>query len=155
MILKDTLTNYDIIQICKHLKIKLNGIFMKDELHGPLKAGNYIMNLQNHNQSGSHWTCFIKKKNTIYYFDSYGIVPPQNQIDLIHREGYNILYNKEQIQDLDSDLCGWWCIAFLLFNKLNPNSSSMNKFKFVDMFDLDNPDKNDKLLTKYFKKFLK
>lgn len=32
MKLKKTLTNIDIINICKHLNIKLNEIFMKDEL---------------------------------------------------------------------------------------------------------------------------
>ncbi len=35
---------------------------MKDELENNLKEGNYIINLENSNQSGSHWTCFIKDK---------------------------------------------------------------------------------------------
>jgi hypothetical protein len=47
--------------------IKLNGIYMKDELPSYLKEGNYIINLQNHDESGSHWTCFIKDK-IIYIF---------------------------------------------------------------------------------------
>jgi len=35
---------------------------MKDEINlNNLKNGNYIMNLQNHDQEGSHWCAFIKK----------------------------------------------------------------------------------------------
>lgn len=49
--------------------------------------------------------------------------PLQNEIDLFHQEHDKVLYNKEQIQDIHSDLCGWYCIAFLLFCKLNPDSS--------------------------------
>ena len=58
-----TLTNSDLYSICIKLKIKLNGIYMKDELEDNLKEGNYIINLENSNQSRSHWTCFIKDKN--------------------------------------------------------------------------------------------
>ena len=36
---------------------------MKDELKPPLAQGNYIINLQNHDENGSHWTCFVKDKN--------------------------------------------------------------------------------------------
>ena len=60
------LSNSDIYAICLKLKLKLNGIYMKDELKAPLSEGNYIINMQNHNESGSHWTCFIKDKNYIY-----------------------------------------------------------------------------------------
>ena len=66
-----TLTNSDFYSICIKLKLKLNGIYMKDELPSDLKEGNYIINLENSNQSGSHWTCFIKSKNDIFYYDSF------------------------------------------------------------------------------------
>ncbi len=60
-----TLTNSDLYSICIKLKSKLNGIYMKDELPNDLKDENYIINLQNHDESGSHWTCFIKSKNDV------------------------------------------------------------------------------------------
>jgi len=40
-----TLTNSDLYSICIKLKLKLNGIYMKDELLSYLKEGNYIINL--------------------------------------------------------------------------------------------------------------
>ena len=58
-----TLSNSDLISICIKLKIKLVGVYMKDELqNSDLKQGCYIINLQNHDENGSHWTAFIKDK---------------------------------------------------------------------------------------------
>ena len=71
------LTNFQIQNICNQVGIKLNGIYMKDELSSNISNGNYIINLQNHNQAGSHWVCFLKSKNNIYWFDSFGCPPTQ------------------------------------------------------------------------------
>jgi hypothetical protein len=57
-----TLSNSDLYSIAIKLKIKLVGIYMKVELKAPLAQGCYIINLQNHDESGSHWTAFIKDK---------------------------------------------------------------------------------------------
>lgn len=43
------------------IKIKLVNIYMKDEHKVPLGRGNYIVYLQNHNESRSHWVCFFKR----------------------------------------------------------------------------------------------
>jgi hypothetical protein len=85
-----TLTNSDLYSICIRLKIKLNGIYMKDELPSDLKEGNYIINLQNHDENGSHWTCFIKNANNIFYYDSFGVVMPQNAYDIFIKNVDNI-----------------------------------------------------------------
>ena len=84
-----TLSNSDLYSICIKLELKLNGIYMKDEIPSDLKEGNYI-NLENKNQSGSHWTCFIKSKNNIYYYYSFGVVPPQNIYDISLKNCLNI-----------------------------------------------------------------
>ena len=81
-----TLTNSDLYSICIKLKLKLNGIYMKDEIPTDLKEGNYIINLENSNQSGSHWTCFIKEKNNVYYYVSFAVVPPQNAYDIFFKK---------------------------------------------------------------------
>ena len=52
-----TLTNSDIYSICIKLKLKLNGIYMKDELKPPLAQGNYIINLQNHDENALDMFC--------------------------------------------------------------------------------------------------
>ncbi len=93
---KKDLTNYDIMNICNELDIKLNGIYMKDELRPNLKDGNYIINLQNHNQQGSHWCSFYKSKNNIYWFDSFGCQMPQDEMEIFQQEHDNIYYSKSK-----------------------------------------------------------
>ena len=83
-----TLTNSDLYSIC--IKLKLNGIYMKDELPSDLKEGNYMINLQNHDELGSHWTCFINSKSDIFCYDSFGVVFPQNQYDIFIKNSNDI-----------------------------------------------------------------
>ena len=79
-----TLSNSDINIICNTLKIPLKGVFMKDEVGTtrlqpddpaskrefklPLSDGNYVMNLQDSHEGGSHWVAFIKNKSNILHY---------------------------------------------------------------------------------------
>lgn len=143
-----TLSNSDLMSIAIKLKLKLVGIYMKDELKGNLKQGCYIINLQNHDENGSHWTCFIKDKDCIYYHDSFGCVPPQNEYDIFLHEMDNIYTNTSDHQNIDSSSCGWWCIAFLHY--MNTTKGSMlDRFKkFNKKFSKDTI-KNEIVLKKY------
>jgi hypothetical protein len=126
-----TLSNSDLISICIKLKIKLVGVYMKDELqNSDLKQGCYIINLQNHDENGSHWTAFIKDKNDIYYYDSFGVVPPQNLYDIFVIDSTALYYNTSDDQNFDSTSCGWWSISFLYYmtNSKGPMLDRMKKF---------------------------
>jgi hypothetical protein len=151
-----TLTNSDLYSICIKLKIKLVGVFMKDELEDNLKEGNYIINLENSNQSGSHWCTFIKDKNNIYYYDSFGVVPPQKIYNIAVKNSLNLYYIDKHDQNLDATSCGWWCIAFLYFmtNTKGPMLDRMKKFdkKFNNKKTIDNEIDLKKYIDKiYFK----
>jgi hypothetical protein len=124
-----TLTNSDLYSICIKLKIKLNGIYMKDELPSDLKEGCYIIDLQDHDKNGSHWTCFLKSNNEIFYYDSFGVVMPQNEYDIFIKNADNIYYNVSDDQNIDSTSCCWWCIAFLFYmtNTKGPMLDRMKK----------------------------
>src|SRR5580704_16243524 len=69
------MTNFDIIELCKILKIKnFKGVYMRNELNGkeaarpalasPVgPAWSLILNLDDSNGNGTHWTClFVKGK---------------------------------------------------------------------------------------------
>ncbi|MBY0380174.1 MAG: hypothetical protein K2P99_07235, partial [Burkholderiales bacterium] len=88
----NVLSNFDILDICKALKIPLTGVFMKDEIKD-LKPNTYtIMNLQNHNQEGSHWTSFyIDKSKNVYYCDSFGMPPPQREWNMFFVGNLHVL----------------------------------------------------------------
>jgi hypothetical protein len=147
-----TLTNSDLYSICIKLELKLNGIYMKDEIPSDLKEGNYIINLENSNQSGSHWTCFIKDKNNVYYYDSFAVVPLQNAYDIFLKNVDNIYYIDKHDQNLDATSCGWWCISFLYF--INTTKGPiLDRMKKIDKkFNNKNRIDNEIDLKKYIDK---
>lgn len=142
----NSLSNTDIIYILKEQKIKLNGVFMKDELPTKLKRGFYVINLQSSNiGNGTHWTAFYYNPNKSFYFDAFGFPAPIE----IEQKLKAYKYNKKQIQNLKSTSCGFYCIAFIIFmNGLNYKELE-NRFEtFIDAFST-NTKINDKLLYNY------
>ncbi len=125
---------------------------MKDELPSDLKDGNYIINLQNHDESGSHWTCFIKFKNEIFYYDSFGVVMPQNQYDIFVKSADNIYYIDKHDQDLNATSCGWYCISFLYFMNNTRGNMLNNMKKFYKKFNNKNRKENEIELREYIDK---
>lgn len=91
-----------------------------------------------------HWTCIYEYKNTIYFFDSYGIKPngelnwlPNNLniklrqnhkklLWLLYESKKNIEYNEYQLQKFGDGIntCGKWVV----FRLKNPHIS-VEKFK--------------------------
>jgi hypothetical protein len=147
---KNILTDSDLKILSNKLNIKLNQVAMKDEI-SKLQNGNYILNLQNHNQSGSHWTAFIKNRKKIYYCDSFGIIMPQEELDLFKDEKDLIYYNTTQIQDINSQCCGYFALGFLLYSK---NNKGLNLNNFLEMFNTKNLKQNDIIIKNYIKKYL-
>lgn len=76
-------------------------------INSTLVDGNYIINMQSSTDegNGTHWVCFIKRTDTIYYMDSFGMPPPQDLVDLGHKYSDKIFYNNKQIQNMKSILC--------------------------------------------------
>jgi hypothetical protein len=147
-----TLTNSDLYSICIKLKLRLVGVFMKDELEDNLKEGNYIINLENSNQSGSHWCTFIKDKDNIFYYDSFGVVPPQNIYDISVKNNLNLFYIDKHDQNLNATSCGWWCIAFLYYMNTTKGVMLNNMKKFDKNFNNKNRKENEIDLRKYIDK---
>ncbi len=64
-----------------------------------------VINLDTHNQSGSHWIGFYAnlKTNTIYYFDSFA-KKPQRRLNMFIRRLLTYMYNKSNKDTLNSKL---------------------------------------------------
>jgi hypothetical protein len=157
------LSNYDIINICKKLKINLNGVYSKDDYENiNLENGFYIVNLQDSTDgNGTHWCLFAVSNYEHLYFDSYGFPAPEI-IENILNDTY--LWNDTQIQHLDSNACGWFCIAFMFYmqntRQAEPRTLSAaltkgknkEKYKnFINIFDKNNLMNNDKILYEFIK----
>jgi len=149
---KKELSNFDIIDLCKKMKIPLVNVISKDEENLFKKNGNYIINLDNHNQKGSHWTALVMTKNDCLYMDSFGMNMPQEVEDFLKKKYKKdtINYNTKIIQDINSTYCGYFCIAFLKSNKRNRNKSLMQKLKAYQNLFSTETNKNDKLLVNFF-----
>jgi hypothetical protein len=122
-----------------------NGCFTKDDLPY-IPQGNTIYNLNGQ----SHWVAMVRDKDNYFYFDSYGVVPPQLLEDLI-MEGSNdglYCYNTKEIQAINSSSCGFYCIAFLKW------MHAKQKYKaFQDFLNLftDQYQKNEEILHELLK----
>jgi hypothetical protein len=116
------LSNFDLIDYAKKEGLDLLGVYSKDMLPDKKKVGSYIINMQDHNDgNGTHWVAFIIFENAkCCYFDSYGIPAPQDILDFL-KIFKPIATSKRQIQYIDSDKCGYFCLSFIkFFNDVNP-----------------------------------
>ena len=85
------LSNIFINNLLKDEKSYLN-TFSKDEMGLIENNKSLIFNLQNSNQSGSHWISLSRNNNNIFIFDSFGIgYIPKNIYDIY--KNFNIIAN--------------------------------------------------------------
>ena len=106
-----SLSNTDLEKLINVMRLPLNNIIMRDETKEINDDGFYIINLDTSKNEGTHWTCLYHHPLKSYYFDSFGFVPPYEVEKIIIP--YN--YNNKDIQDYNSDACGWYCLAFIKF----------------------------------------
>ena len=115
-----------------------SGTFSKDQI--PLIKNNksLIFNLENSDKKGSHWVSLSRKNNNIFIFDSFGVGYIPNNLYKIYKN-YNIITNIYRIQDINSNLCGLFCVLFCLYKV-----DSKNKFiSFLNLFNPNNFLKNE------------
>jgi len=126
MILKMSLTDTQIEELCKKMNVDLAGCYFKDELP-PLEFNKgYLVNLEDEfNEKGelnvgSHWTAFVVVKYPTgkidpIYFDAFGCPPPEEVKDKIEKfaKVKYLPHNTKDIQSMMANCCGWFCVAFL------------------------------------------
>ena len=130
------------------MKIPITGIYSRDE-YIPDKHGNciVIMNLEPSFMNGSHWvSCIEQPMKTLNYFDSFGMPYFQEYADRASKLGFKVIYNNQQIQNIKTSTCGYFCLYFL--NKMNKGTSYYDLLK---PFSLTDTMKNERLIEKYFK----
>ena len=71
-----------------------------------------MINLDDNQSKGTHWFSLFIDRNIAMYFDSFGIeYIPQEVFNKI--ENNSITRNISGIQDDDSIMCGFYCVAFI------------------------------------------
>ena len=158
-------SNTDLEQLLKNLKItNFQGCYFKDELNELKPSSSYIINLQSeydknlNRNNGTHWVALVTdNKHNAIYFDSFGTSPPISIIKLFKKYKYKYGYTNKVIQNIRSDLCGYFCVAFIyLLTKNKPTTNlNTNTNIFMNVFeDLNKVQsiKNEYILALFFKK---
>lgn len=87
------------------------GVFMRDNLPlHPKTMESGILNLDSSEGGGTHWVCWFKNRDTLIYFDSYGVDPPDELISYLRKP---ILTSSFKIQRRGSNYCGQLCLFVL------------------------------------------
>jgi hypothetical protein len=142
-----TISNFELIDHAKKLKLPLIGVFSKDKLPEKCFVGSYIINLENSSGGGTHWTylrIFGDKK--VVYFDSFGLPPPQEIVRFVK----HFAFNSRQIQDLYATTCGYYCLACDHYLETTKGPVYDVYDDFLNMFKGDTKE-NDKILSNYLK----
>ena len=81
--------------------------------HLPTKPRAVECGILNHDDGdgpGKHWTCWHKKGLTKVYFDSYGLPPPREMVEYLRPE---IFYNTDELQQRGTVVCGHFSLHVL------------------------------------------
>ena len=113
------LSNVEIESIMRDKKItNFRGVFSKDTLPKKMQQNeSIIINIQDFlDGGGTHWVCIYndKKSKDVEYFDSFGLYPSDIVIKYMKTLKKGIVYSSNQIQDINSVMCGYYCIYFIV-----------------------------------------
>lgn len=142
--------------LCDAIGIKLNEIARKDEIKTKIKNGFYIINLDDGDDgdgsgNGTHWVCFYVVNKFALYFDSFGLPPPDDIRHYLRTK--TIVAYPNQIQDIRSEACGYFCIDFIhYFNQFFPSSLNsrekigLHMSRYGRDYDYNNRANNEQVL---------
>lgn len=163
------LSNKDLYHLFdNNIKIyKYSDLLQFDTINDAFHPFNIIFILYEIEQNFGHWCVICQDKNTIYFFDPYGLFPDDELVytdkfmnETFHRSSIpklsvllikspkRVVYNKYQLQDpsnLDIATCGRWCALYaLLYQSIN-----IDEFGKLFLQYKTNPDYIVTLLTNF------
>lgn len=129
------------------LSKKYGGIYAADRLpqmpHSTEKPVGFVANTDNHDSPGQHWVAFyFPVKGPSEYFDSYGLPPWKSQF--LKFLGMNYIKNNYALQSSKSDVCGQYCIMYLM---LRANNYTQNEI--LSLFST-NTQQNDAVVDRFY-----
>jgi len=152
------LSNIELEDYAREQRFPIVGVFSKDELNDMRpQVGSYYINMQDSDKgNGTHWVFFRilpHPFNKAIYFDSFGEFAPKDVDDFLHH--YKPYARSDrQIQDLDSEECGYFCLATDKYftDHYDKNMDLDDNFcKYLSIYS-DDYKKNDKIVKEYLKK---
>ena len=130
----------DVIQNDSYGKKIFLGVFPRDMLpRVTIYPSSLIVNTDPLGQKGEHWFAIhVDKNKNCEFFDSFGFSEKdygfENYIRTFSR---NYSSNKNQIQDLNSNACGYYCIYFILLKARGFKMRDINNLFSNDDFNFN------------------
>lgn len=142
-------TNFDLEQICMKLNVKLKGIYLKNQLLNikPVN-GCYIVNMSDVGEGGTHWFCIYIENKKAVVFDSFGVAPADEVLLFLYTIP-KVFYNKQQVQEIKSSACGWYCVLFLYMTSNSKDPFHTRIHNYQKLFSKVKLIHNDSKLYKY------
>ena len=137
------MTNFEIQKYYED-EARFNGVFSRDNLLKKIKDGAYVINLDEHADTGTHWIALFCNKNKIVYFYSFGVEHIPKEIkEFIGNK--NIEANIYRVQANDLVICGYFCMGFIDFML-----ARKTLIDYTTLFSPHDLDKNDQIILSYF-----
>ena len=109
-----------------------------------IKKGAYVVNLDEYENTGTHWvSLFVKPKYTVYFF-SFGVEHILKEINKFTNN--DIKSSIFRIQAYDSIMCGYFCIEFI-----NYTLKGKTLLNYTNIFSPYDFKKNDQIIKRIFK----
>ena len=119
-------------------------MYSRNNLPNKIEKGAYVINLDEYENTGTHWVdLFVKPKYTVY-FDSFGIEHIPKEINKFINS--DIKSNIFRIQAYDSIMCGYFCIEFI-----NYMLKGKTLLDYTNLFSPNDFKKNDQVIKRIFK----
>ena len=111
----------------------------------------YITNTQNLKEPGEHWVV-IYSNMLPEFFDSCGQSPESYKKEFQYflvNHGPNYIHNERRLQNIDSDVCGNFCLFYIYHRSRNISMKRILKMFTTDL------ESNDRLVTRFCSKVFK
>ena len=146
------LTNVEISEYYKN-EPRFNGVYSRNNLPNEIKKGAYVINLDEYENTWTHWISLFVKTNEAIYFDSFGIEHIPKEINkFINNDTRKssslkrIKSNIFRIKAYDSIMCEYFCIKFI-----NYMLKGKTLLDYTNLFSPNDFKKNDRVIKRIFK----
>ena len=124
---------------------RFNGVYSRDNLPKIIKKGAYVINLDEYENTVTHWTVLFVKTNEVIYFDSFVIEHIPKEINKFI-DNKKIKANIFRIQAYISIMCGYFCIEFI-----NYMLKGKTLLDYTNLFSPNDFKKNNRAIKRKFK----
>ena len=141
------LTNIEISEYYKN-EPRFNGVYSRNNLPNKIKKGAYVINLDEYENTGTHWVSLFIKTNEVIYFDSFGVEHIPKEINKFIGNSAIVRIKNDifRIQAYDSIMCGYFCIEFI-----NYMLKGKTLLDYTNLFSPNDFKKNDRVIKRLFK----